>query len=281
MADIPEDAVSTEEGEAFSETERLILALQTCFHELIKKQEEQADRIHRAVEALKPPESVDTNTAFWGSYMKLADEHDKEFQKKYSNDLDTALIFAGLFSAVSSAFIIQIQPEITTAVQPELTSPPPAIVVLAQSLLYISLFTTLFAALLAVLGKQWITYYDAAGSRGSIEERGLERQRKLDGLRQWKFDVVCRVFPSFCSSPFSYSQRRYPFIVDSPSHTCHYCHVVDIVRIHYLYPSACICPSFYRLPVSNSPCFPSPLVRVQNQSHLALRRKIPPLSGNF
>jgi hypothetical protein len=57
------------------------------------------------------------------------------------------------------------------------------------------LFTTLLAALLAVLGKQWIMYYQAAGSRGTIEERGLERQRKLDGLRKWKFDAVLQMFP--------------------------------------------------------------------------------------
>ncbi|KAJ7474753.1 hypothetical protein FB451DRAFT_954604, partial [Mycena latifolia] len=51
----------------------------------------------------------DNKTAFWSAYKTLADEHDKEFQQKYSTDLDTSLIFAGLFSAVSSAFIIQIQ----------------------------------------------------------------------------------------------------------------------------------------------------------------------------
>ncbi|KAJ7917912.1 hypothetical protein B0H13DRAFT_2439970, partial [Mycena leptocephala] len=140
---------------------------------------------------------------FWASYMKLADEHDKEFQQKYSTDLDTALIFvghttsylqnlshllqAGLFSAVTSAFIIQIQP------QPTLLFTTNSVAVL--SLLYISLFTTLLAALLAVLGKQWIMYYQAAGSRGTIEERGLERQRKLDGLRKWKFDAVLQMFP--------------------------------------------------------------------------------------
>ncbi|KAJ7921684.1 hypothetical protein B0H13DRAFT_1449049, partial [Mycena leptocephala] len=71
----------------------------------------------------------DKKTAFWTSYMKLADEHDKEFQQKYSTDLDTALIFAGLFSAVSSAFIIQIQP------QPPFTVNTVAVL----SLLYISL----------------------------------------------------------------------------------------------------------------------------------------------
>jgi hypothetical protein len=48
------------------------------------------------VEALKPQATTaDKKTAFWTSYMKLADEHDKEFQQKYSTDLDTALIFVG------------------------------------------------------------------------------------------------------------------------------------------------------------------------------------------
>ncbi|KAJ7150822.1 hypothetical protein C8R43DRAFT_863971, partial [Mycena crocata] len=71
----------------------------------------------------------------------------------------------------------------------------PLIVLVAQSLLYVSLFSTLLAALLAVLGKQWLMYYSAAGERGTIEARGLERQRKLDGLRRWKFDTVMQMFP--------------------------------------------------------------------------------------
>ncbi|KAF8142819.1 hypothetical protein K438DRAFT_1680492, partial [Mycena galopus ATCC 62051] len=124
----------------------------------------------------------DKKIAFWTAYKALADEFDKEFQEKYGQDLDTSLIFAGLFSAVSSAFIIQIQPElqpdtnaqtqalliilvqnitgIPTALLPEGVSASPSttplkIIVIAQSLLYFSLFATLLAALLAVLGKQW------------------------------------------------------------------------------------------------------------------------------
>jgi hypothetical protein len=38
--------------------------------------------------------------------MKLADEHDKEFRKKYSNDLDTALIFVRYGSFHSSGLIL-------------------------------------------------------------------------------------------------------------------------------------------------------------------------------
>ncbi|KAJ7144407.1 hypothetical protein C8R44DRAFT_570449, partial [Mycena epipterygia] len=117
----------------------------------------------------------DKKTAFWTTYKKLADEFDKEFQSKYGDDLNSALIFAGLFSAVSSAFIIQIQPEfqpdpnatavallamlvqnITSTVVPAMQQTGPAtIVMVAQGFLYFSLFSTLLAALLAVLGKQW------------------------------------------------------------------------------------------------------------------------------
>jgi hypothetical protein len=124
---------------------------------------------------------------------------------------------AGLFSAVSSAFIIQIQPEL----QPDLTEallallvqniiglPPDLLppgtstseplassVVVAQSLLYFSLFATLMAALLAVLGKQWLLHYNSVGERGTIAERGTERQRKFDGMCQWRFNLVMQVFP--------------------------------------------------------------------------------------
>ncbi|KAJ7439241.1 hypothetical protein FB451DRAFT_941253, partial [Mycena latifolia] len=122
----------------------------------------------------------DTPSAFWNAYKTVADEYDKEFKDKYGTDLDTSLIFAGLFSAVSSAFIIQIQPELqpdpndtTQALlrllihtvnasiftEPEIQiaqwTGPPSVIVAVQILLYASLFSTLLAALLAVLGKQW------------------------------------------------------------------------------------------------------------------------------
>ncbi|KAJ7244307.1 hypothetical protein C8J57DRAFT_987020, partial [Mycena rebaudengoi] len=150
---------------------------------------------------------------------KTLSEYDREFHKKYGTDLDISLIFAGLFSAVSSAFIIQIQPElqqhpnevtqqllrilihnanqslfsgIDTA---EPNSGATTTIIIVQSLLYASLFSTLLAALLAVLGKQWLMHYDAAGSRGTLEQCGLERQRKYDGLQRWKFTLVMEMFP--------------------------------------------------------------------------------------
>ncbi|KAJ6540828.1 hypothetical protein DFH09DRAFT_1282955, partial [Mycena vulgaris] len=188
---LPLDAHTTEKSDspAVSDTERLVGALQTCFSELLKTQKEQTEKLHRAVEALQPkPPVADKKTVFWKQYQTLADEHDKELLQKFGTDLDTSLIFAGLFSAVSSAFIIQIQQQI----HPEGTL---TVIIVAQCLLVFSLFSTLLAALLAVLGKQWLMYYSAAGERGTIESRGLERQRKFDGLQRWKFDTVMQMFP--------------------------------------------------------------------------------------
>ncbi|KAJ7484246.1 hypothetical protein FB451DRAFT_1435414, partial [Mycena latifolia] len=183
----------------------------------------------------------DKATIFWNSYKKLADEYDTEFKEKHSTDLDTYLIFvrnilflcrcsgkpifpyqAGLFSAVSSAFIIQIQPELqpdSTATdqalirllihtvnssifsRPDIIIPEPTgpstVIVAVEGLLYISLFFSLLAALLVVLAKQWLMYYRASGerARGTMEQRCLERRRKMDGMHQWKLEAVLNIYP--------------------------------------------------------------------------------------
>ncbi|KAJ6600480.1 hypothetical protein DFH09DRAFT_811799, partial [Mycena vulgaris] len=162
----------------------------------------------------------DHKTMFWDSYKTVADEYDEELRQRYSTDLDTALIFAGLFSVVSSAFIIQIQPELkqdpdemTQALLRLLihnfngsifsgddisipTGPNVARnIVLTEVLLYTSLFSTLLVALLTVLGKRWLLHFAAAGEKGTIEERGIRRQRKLDGLRRWGLEPIMQMFP--------------------------------------------------------------------------------------
>ncbi|KAJ7249378.1 hypothetical protein C8J57DRAFT_688984 [Mycena rebaudengoi] len=176
--------------------ERLINVLQTCFKDLEKRTEEQTDTLQRGLDALRPKvPSADPNTKFWNAYKDLSDEFDKDFHEKYSTDLDTSLIFAGLFSAVTSAFIIQIQP----GLQPDPTDAtlalirllihnvdgslfsdeqaisrtgwngPPTQILAAQVILYISLFSTLRTAFVVVLGKQWLITYMAVGTRGTLE----------------------------------------------------------------------------------------------------------------
>jgi len=122
-----------------------------------------------------------------------------------------------LFSAITSAFIVQIIP----ALQPnpiDLTnvlllrilqqntsfggadplapvSSIPISIVRAQSILFASLSVTLFVAFIAVLGKQWILYYTRATTWGNIVDRGKERQAKLVGLQKWGLHLIMESLP--------------------------------------------------------------------------------------
>ena len=72
-------------------------------------------------------------------------------------------------------------------------APPPDIVTV-QSLLYASLTTSLFAAFVAMLGKQWVNRY-LRNRGGSAAEKSRDRQRKLDGFEKWHFRLVIESLP--------------------------------------------------------------------------------------
>jgi len=127
---------------------------------------------------------------------------------------------AGLFSAVTSAFIIEVNsglqpdPNAETAALlrvliykidnttfgndlptiPQWTGPP-HIVVEVQAILFASLAASLLSAFLAMLGKQWLNRYASVNMRGSAIERSQHRQRKLDGIVSWYFDYVMESLP--------------------------------------------------------------------------------------
>ena len=127
---------------------------------------------------------------------------------------------AGLFSAVTSAFIIDVQSQLQpdpgeetaallrvliykidnttfgndTPALPQWTGPPHAIVQV-QAILYASLAASLLSAFLAVLGKQWLSQYASTDMRGTAIERSQNRQRKLDGIVAWYFDHVMEALP--------------------------------------------------------------------------------------
>ena len=117
-----------------------------------------------------------------------------------------------MFSAVASAFIVQIIPEL----QPNPTdltnvlllrillqntsfggidplTPVSSVstgVLRAQSILFVSLSITLLVAFIAVLAKQWVLYYTRATTRGNIVDRGKTRQAKFVGLQKWGSSLV-------------------------------------------------------------------------------------------
>jgi hypothetical protein len=163
-------------------------------------------------------------------------DYDREFMEKYDEDLNTTLIFvcfvsisdvhaltelqAGLFSAVTSAFIIEVHShlqqdpnDVTAALLrvllykidnttfgndpptlPQWTGPPRTIVHV-QAILFASLAASLLSAFFAMLGKQWLNRYASTEMRGTTIERSQYRQRKLDGIVKWYFDHVMESLP--------------------------------------------------------------------------------------
>lgn len=128
---------------------------------------------------------------------------------------------AGLFSAVSSAFVLDVQsklqpdpgdqsvaylrailltlnhsavPDEQVVAPPSTWGAPPPDPVSVLGLLYASLLISLLAAFIAMLGKQWLNRY-LRHAGGSITERCGDRQRKLDGLEKWSFRLLIDSLP--------------------------------------------------------------------------------------
>lgn len=179
---------------------------------------------------------------FYNKFQRQADDYDNDFVKKYDDDLNTTLIFAGLFSAVASAFIIDVesslQPDYTqfsytlltiianvslgqpptdlSNLFPQWTGPDPAIIHV-QAILYSSLAASLLSALIAMLGKQWLNRYSQDELRGSIIDRGRHRQRKINGMVTWHFDLVMECLPIMLQLALlllGYALSNYLFTID-------------------------------------------------------------------
>jgi len=127
---------------------------------------------------------------------------------------------AGLFSAITTGFITQMDPQLhpdpneeTAALLriliykidnaafsgdiptlPKWTGPP-RMIVCVETILYASLVTSVLSAFLATLGKQWLNRYASNDMRGSAIECSQNRQRKLDGIVSWYFDHVMESLP--------------------------------------------------------------------------------------
>lgn len=194
--------------------------------------------IHSALkEFFQPLKTNDARADFFAIYRRESEEFDKENTKKYDEDLNTSLIFvssslhnavatdtkshsqAGLFSAVSSAFVIDIQSklepdpnQLTVAymqvllhtlngtLHPDVSlstaarSGPGNEVIVVQCLLCASLSTSLFAAFVAMLGKQWLNRFSRHKGM-TAAEKSWDRQNKLQGIERWRFRIVMESLP--------------------------------------------------------------------------------------
>ena len=134
------------------------------------------------------------------------------------------IVQAGLFSAVSSAFIVNMQSSLSPSASDttnavlmilvnkidnntfpaqEATLPvwtgPSNTTVWIQTLAYASLSSSLLGAFGAMLAKQWLGHFKTSrfGRGGALRERCQTRQKKFDGLEAWHFSTVLATLPIF------------------------------------------------------------------------------------
>ncbi|KAG8927696.1 hypothetical protein FRC01_007065 [Tulasnella sp. 417] len=156
---------------------------------------------------------------FWKRYDTLADSHDRKMSKHLNDNLDVLLIFAGLFSAINTAFISFTMPALSsdtatetntllrllilgadnkTLALSELSQPftPEPVSVTINSLLYASLCCSLLAAIGVMMCKEWLHSFDRSGQTGSIEDHGRLRQRKFDEAQRWHLATIIDFLPN-------------------------------------------------------------------------------------
>ncbi|PCH35153.1 hypothetical protein WOLCODRAFT_79578, partial [Wolfiporia cocos MD-104 SS10] len=156
----------------------------------------------------------------WTLYVQQAASKDDEFIKARNMEMDTLLIFATLFSAVLTAFVIEsyrtlledngdatpiLLQQILTTLQNSsaLNSPatptsmqcrPTRSAIILNSFWFASLVISVASAFLAILAKQWLFSISQDFAPG-LEDRGRQQQFRYDNLRRWKLDAILSSLP--------------------------------------------------------------------------------------
>ncbi|KZO93133.1 hypothetical protein CALVIDRAFT_486387, partial [Calocera viscosa TUFC12733] len=160
----------------------------------------------------------------WRVYNTYAKDYDKEMLETYKDGTDNLLIFAALFSAAVTAFLVLSLPllqadpsqatlDALTVISAQLSAQsagngaavgayhaggddfsPASSVICVNGLWIMSLFVSLSTSVLAMLVKQWIRVY-STGLPSTDREKANERQSRYDGLVRWQVAGIANALP--------------------------------------------------------------------------------------
>ncbi|KAG8857318.1 hypothetical protein FRB96_005805 [Tulasnella sp. 330] len=159
---------------------------------------------------------------FWSEYDKLADAYDKDMIDALSNNLESLLIFAGLFSGVNSTALFYSLSSLSA--NPADTTNALLVILIQQSangngssssaaalknqiytsqrstvqtnaFFAASLVTSLLAAFGAVFARQWLLHYTQTGQIGALETQCRRRQKKFAGAKRWRLEMIVEALP--------------------------------------------------------------------------------------
>ncbi|QRW01052.1 E3 ubiquitin-protein ligase listerin [Ceratobasidium sp. AG-Ba] len=181
--------------------------------------------VYERMESDKLGQELTEDAAIWNVYLDEANNHDQEMVKGRYASLDMLLLFATLFSAILTAFLIESKSllqqdpaEISVALlysiaqsqlRIELGLPLPSGLTMSlrnpdftpslsarwiNGIWFTSLGISLTSALLAMLGKEWLTAFLGSRPRPA-HSHALLRQSRLEGLERWRALHIISLLP--------------------------------------------------------------------------------------
>ncbi|OJT11010.1 hypothetical protein TRAPUB_12464 [Trametes pubescens] len=169
-------------------------------------------------------------TEAWSSAAKMVETYSDEMIKRWKEEIDTYLVFAGLFSAVLTTFNVQsylllqpaapdptiavlqqiftqlasfsIHPPFVNSTQPpgatsaNTNTPPPVPrwAVWLNALWFSGLILSLSSASVGIMVKQWLNEY-SSGVSGTSRPIARVRQYRLQNLRTWRVEDIIGTIP--------------------------------------------------------------------------------------
>ncbi|KAF7314502.1 hypothetical protein MKEN_00923200 [Mycena kentingensis (nom. inval.)] len=167
---------------------------------------------------LDEPGGEQAAAKMWAVYVSEAEKYDRSLVESWRSDMEGMLIFAGLFSASLTAFIIESYRTLrmdssdatvellvhisrqlandTSIAAPVVEYSPPRAAILCNTLWFISLGLSLSCALIATLLEQWARdFLHRADMRSSPIIRARIYSFLFYGLKRFKMHVVVDVIP--------------------------------------------------------------------------------------
>ncbi|CAG8687368.1 2523_t:CDS:2, partial [Acaulospora colombiana] len=146
----------------------------------------------------------------WGLYLEEAEAEDRELMEPWNKDLDSLLIFAGLFAGILTAFIIESRKELYEDPQTRLLKDilgaiqnvpststreafePETSFLNINGLWFNSLTLTLSSALGGVLSKGWIAKHGSSSTRKTSND-AYARHLRASRIRKWRVGAIISV----------------------------------------------------------------------------------------
>ncbi|KAG8865016.1 hypothetical protein FRC20_009983 [Serendipita sp. 405] len=160
-----------------------------------------------------------TESAIWETYESAAVPRDREMLEECAENLNGLLLYAGLLSAILTAFIalsiqllqedtqetsilllLSISQQLNNASSPSFVRPafePSKYAVAINGCFFASLVCSLLSSFGAILILQWISAYSAKlTSTMSVRERALRRHFRYLGFTRWRIQSLSSLLPS-------------------------------------------------------------------------------------